>query len=73
MEVPSGMHGNFKITKPNRFSNVQKYLKPWLTMVTIDFRAYLTLFLLKKQNIYSQSHILIKQFFIGYNPDWNFF
>ena len=44
MEIPSGVHGNFKVTKPNRFSDVQGILKPWLTMVTINFRAYFTMF-----------------------------
>ena len=52
MELPSGVHGGFKITKPNKFSNVQKKLKPWLTMVTINFRAYPTIFPIKKnQNV----------------------
>ena len=48
MEILSGVHGSFKITKPSRFSDVQGTLKPWLTMVTINFRAYLTVFLIKK-------------------------
>ena len=51
MEIPSGVHGNFKVTKPNRFSNVQKNLKPWLTMVTINFRAYPIVFPTKKNKI----------------------
>ena len=44
MEIPSRVHGGFKITKHNRFSNVQKKLKPWLTMVAINFRTYLIVF-----------------------------
>ena len=27
MEIPSGVHGNFKITKPSRFSNVQFFFE----------------------------------------------
>ena len=49
MEIPSGVHGGFKVTKPNRFSNVQRILKPWLTMVTINFRVYPTVFPTKKK------------------------
>ena len=37
MEIPSGVHGGFKLTKPSKFSNVQRILKPWLMMVTINF------------------------------------
>ena len=51
MEILSGIHGNFKITKPSRFSNVQFFLKPWLTMVTINFRIYPTVFPIKKNVI----------------------
>ena len=51
MEIPSGVHGSFKITKPNKFSNVQKKLKLWLTMVTINFRAYPIVFPIKKSKI----------------------
>ena len=47
MEIPSGVHGGFKITKPNRFSDVQFFLKQWLTMVTINFRAYPPMFTIK--------------------------
>ena len=60
MQIPSGVYGNFKITKLSRFSNVQGILKPWLTMVVINFRAYLTMFPIKKN--YTESYILIKQF-----------
>ena len=51
IKIPSGVHGNFKITKPNKFSGVQEILKPWLTMVTINFRAYLTVFPTRKSKI----------------------
>ena len=51
MEIPSGVHGGFKVTKPSRFSGVQKFLKPWLTMVAINFRAYPTVFPTKKNKI----------------------
>ena len=48
MEIPSGVHGGFKITKPSRFSGVQFFLKPWITIITINFRAYPTVFPIKK-------------------------
>ena len=48
IKIPSGVHGGFKITKPNKFSNVQKYLKLWLTTVAINFRIYPIIFMLKK-------------------------
>ena len=51
MEIFSGVHRGFKITKPSRFSGVQGILKPWLTMVTINFRAYPTVFPTKKNKI----------------------
>ena len=51
MEILSGVHGNFKIAKPSRFSNVQRILKPWLTMVTINFRVYPTVFPTEKNKI----------------------
>ena len=51
MEIPSGVHGNFKITKPSKFSNVQKNLKPWLTMVAINFRVYPIVFPTKKNKM----------------------
>ena len=70
IEMLSGVHGNFKVTKPSKFSGVQFFLKPWLTMVTINFRAYLTVFPTKKYIYYSQSHILMEQPLIEYNPDW---
>ena len=50
MEIPSRVHGGFKINKPNRFSNVQKILKPWSTIMVINFRMYLTIFP-KEKNI----------------------
>ena len=52
MEIFSGVHGGFKITKPNRFSNVQRILKPWLTMVAINFRTYLMVFPTEKNKIF---------------------
>ena len=51
MEIFSGVHGNFKITKPSKFSNVQRILKPWLTMVAINFRAYSIVFPIKKNKM----------------------
>ena len=51
IKIPSGVHGNFKITKPSRFSGVQKKLKPWLTMVTINFRIYPTVFPTEKNKM----------------------
>ena len=51
MEIPLGVHGNLKIAKPNRFSNVQGILKPWLTMVAINFRVYPTVFPTKESKI----------------------
>ena len=52
MEIPSGVHGGFKVAKVSRFSDVQRILKPCLTMVAINFRTYLTMFPTeKKQNI----------------------
>ena len=51
MEIFSGVHGNFKVAKPSRFSDVQNFFKPWLTMVTINFRAYPTVFLTEKSKI----------------------
>ena len=51
MEILSGVHGSFKITKPNRFSNVQKNLKLWVTMVTINFKIYPTVLLINKNKI----------------------
>ena len=51
MEIPSEVHGGLKVTKPSRFSNVQGTLKPWLTMVAINFRVYLTLFPTKESKI----------------------
>ena len=44
MEIFSEMHGGFKLTKPNRFSKIQFFLKPWLTIITINFRVYPTVF-----------------------------
>ena len=44
MEIFSGVYGGFKVTKPNKFSNVQKVLKLWLTMVAINFWIYVTIF-----------------------------
>ena len=38
----------FNITKPNKFSNVQKKLKLWLTRITFNFRTYPTIFRIKK-------------------------
>ena len=52
LEMLSGVHKSFKITKPNKFSNVQFFLKLLLTMVAINFRIYLPKFLTKKN--YSQ-------------------
>ena len=51
MEIPSGVHGGLKVTKPSRFSGVQGILKPWLIMVAINFRAYPTVFPTKKSKI----------------------
>ena len=51
MEILSGVHGNLKIIKPNRFSGVQGTLKPWLTMVAINFRAYPIIFPIKKNKM----------------------
>ena len=51
MEIPSGVHGGLKVTKPSRFSGVQRILKPWLTMVAINFRAYPIVFPTKKNKI----------------------
>ena len=51
MEIPTGVHEGFKVTKPNRFSNVQRTLKPWLTMVAINFRVYPTVFPTKESKI----------------------
>ena len=51
MEIPSGVYGGFKVTKPSRFSNVQEILKPWLTIVTIHFRAYPTVFPTEKNKV----------------------
>ena len=51
MDTLSGVHGGFKITKPNKFSGVQKTLKPWLTMVAINFKFYLTVFLTEESKI----------------------
>ena len=51
MEIPSGVHGGFKVAKPNSFSNVQGTLKPWLTMVAVNFRAYPIVFPKKKKII----------------------
>ena len=53
MEIFSGVYGGFKITKLNKFSNVQRILKPWLTMVTINFRAYLTMFSIYKKMLFA--------------------
>ena len=72
MEIPSGGDGSFKVAKPSGFSGVQFFLKPWLTMVTINFKTYPMVFPTNKKN-YSQSHILMEQFLIGYNPDWKTF
>ena len=51
MKIPSGVHKGFKITKPSKFSDVQGILKLWLTMVKINFRAYLTVFPTEKNKI----------------------
>ena len=51
MEIPSEVHGGLKITKPNRFSNVQGILKPCLTIITINFRTYPTIFPTEKNKI----------------------
>ena len=51
MEIPSRVHGGFKVTKHNKFSNVQKILKPWLTIITINFRIYPTVFLTEKNKM----------------------
>ena len=51
MKTPSGVHGGFKITKPNKLSSIQRTLKPWLTMVAINFKSYLTIFLTKESKI----------------------
>ena len=51
MEIPSGVHGGLKITKRNRFSNVQEILKPWLTIMAINFRAYPIIFPTEKNKI----------------------
>ena len=51
MEIFSGVHGGFKITKPSRFPNVQVFLKPLLTMVAINFRVYFIIFPIKKTNV----------------------
>ena len=70
MKALSGVHGGFKVTKLNKFSGVQGTLKPWLTMVAINFKSYLTVFLRKKAKYYSLFHTWKKQPFIGYSPDW---
>ena len=51
MEIISGVHGSFKITKPNRFSSVQFFLKLCLTMVAINFRVYPIIFPTKKNKM----------------------
>ena len=51
MEILSGVHGNFKVTKPSRFSGVQKKLKLWLIIITINFRAYPTVFPMGKNKM----------------------
>ena len=51
MEILSGVHGGFKVAKPSRFSNVQGTLKPWLTMVAVNFRVYPIMFPREKSKI----------------------
>ena len=73
MEIPSRVHGNFKITKPSKFSNVQKNLKPWLTMVTINFRTYPTVFPTEKNKILFAISYLNKTIFNWVQPRLDFF
>ena len=68
MEILSGVHGSFKVTKPSRFSGVQKILKPWLTMVTINFRVYPTVFPTKKNKILFAISYLNKTVFNWVQP-----
>ena len=51
LEILSGVHGGFKVPKPSSVSGVQKTLKPWLTMVTINYRIYLTIFPTKENKM----------------------
>ena len=51
METFSGVHGGFRLTKPNKFSNVQKSLKFWFTMVVINFKIYFIIFLTEENKI----------------------
>ena len=51
IKILSGVHGGFKIIKPNRLSNVQIFLKQWLTMVTINFRISPTIYPTEKNKM----------------------
>ena len=73
MEILSEMYGGFKITKPSRFSNVQGTLKPWLTMVAINFWAYPIMFPTKKNKILFAISYLDKATFSWVQPRLEFF
>ena len=73
MEILSGMHGGFRITKPSKFSGVQKILKLWLTIITINFRAYLTIFPTEKTKILFVISYFIKITFNWVQPRLDFF
>ena len=73
MEIPSGVHGGFKITNPNKFSDVHRILKPWLTMLTINFRTYPTVFPTEKNKILFAISYFDKTGFNWVQPRLDFF
>ena len=73
MGILSGVHEIFKITKHSKFLNVKRILKPWLTMVTINFRAYLTIFPKKKTKILLAISYFDKTIFNWVQPRLEFF
>ena len=57
IKILSGVHGDFKVINPSRFSDVQKNLKPWLTIIAINFRVYPIVFPTKKKLLFAISYL----------------